>query len=93
MWKALHGADAPFMRFGSESKDEFVLKALIEMNERFSWTLFVKALGPHYFFRAWRPEGTERPFLLDNVWEILHLMDYLSERPDVDPERIGITGE
>lgn len=35
----------------------------------------------------------ERPFLLDNVWEILHLVDYLSERPDVDPERIGITGE
>jgi hypothetical protein len=26
------------------------------------------------------------------VWEILHLVDYLITRTDVDPERIGITG-
>jgi len=34
----------------------------------------------------------ERPFLLDNVWDLQHLLDVLSERPDVDERRIGITG-
>ncbi len=34
----------------------------------------------------------ERPFLLDNVWDIGALLDYLGTRPDVDAARIGITG-
>ena len=34
----------------------------------------------------------ERPFLLDNVWDIVILLDYLETRPDVDSARIGITG-
>ena len=33
--------------------------------------------------RAWR-EGPEHPFLLDNVWDIVLLLDYLDARPDVD---------
>ncbi|KAG1661623.1 hypothetical protein FOA52_002853 [Chlamydomonas sp. UWO 241] len=41
--------------------------------------------------RAWR-DGPERPFLLDNVWDLLHLMDYLVTRADVDVDRIGMTG-
>ncbi|GAX80085.1 hypothetical protein CEUSTIGMA_g7523.t1 [Chlamydomonas eustigma] len=41
--------------------------------------------------RAWRG-GEERPFLLDNIWDIMHLVDYLLTRPDVDPSRVGITG-
>ncbi|MEW5311334.1 MAG: hypothetical protein WDW38_003060 [Sanguina aurantia] len=41
--------------------------------------------------RAWRT-GPERPFLLDNVWDIVALLDYLETRPDVDMARIGITG-
>lgn len=41
--------------------------------------------------RAWR-EGPERPFLLDSVWDLLHLLDYLEARPDVDAKRIGMTG-
>lgn len=41
--------------------------------------------------RAWR-EGVERPFLLDTVWDLLHLLDYLCARQDVDPQRIGMTG-
>lgn len=41
--------------------------------------------------RAWR-EGVERPFLLDNLWDLLHVVDYLVTRPEVDPQRIGITG-
>ena len=41
--------------------------------------------------RAWR-EGPEHPFLLDNVWDIVMLLDYLDARPDVDSARIGMTG-
>ncbi len=41
--------------------------------------------------RAWR-EGPEHPFLLDNVWDIVILLDYLESRPDVDTSRIGMTG-
>uniref|UniRef100_A0A061QP76 Alpha beta-hydrolases superfamily protein n=1 Tax=Tetraselmis sp. GSL018 TaxID=582737 RepID=A0A061QP76_9CHLO len=38
--------------------------------------------------RAWRGSG-ERPFLLDNVWDVMHVVDYLSQRADVDADRIG----
>jgi len=41
--------------------------------------------------RAWRGSG-ERPFLLDNVWDVMHVVDYLSQRADVDADRIGLTG-
>lgn len=41
--------------------------------------------------RAWKT-GCERPFLLDNVWDILHLLDYLETRSDVDMSRVGMTG-
>eukprot|EP00887_Chlorella_sp_A99_P002427 scaffold10.g2427.t1 len=40
---------------------------------------------------AWRGSG-ERPFLLDTVWDVLRLLDYLETRPDVDTARIGCTG-
>eukprot|EP00803_Ostreobium_quekettii_P008242 evm.model.scf_2141.1 EVM.evm.TU.scf_2141.1 scf_2141:2802-6893(+) len=40
--------------------------------------------------RAWRT-GIERPFLLDNVWDLIHLLDYLETRPDVDRLKIGMT--
>lgn len=41
---------------------------------------------------AWRGSG-ERPFLLDSVWDLTHLVDLLVARPDVDAARVGITGE
>ncbi|KAI3431599.1 hypothetical protein D9Q98_004649 [Chlorella vulgaris] len=41
--------------------------------------------------RAWRGSG-ELPFLLDNVWDLLRLLDLLQSRPDVEPGRIGMTG-
>ncbi|KAI7840401.1 hypothetical protein COHA_005832 [Chlorella ohadii] len=41
--------------------------------------------------RAWRGSG-ERPFLLDNVWDLQRVLDYLQQRPDVDAARIGVTG-
>lgn len=41
--------------------------------------------------RAWR-QGTERPFLLDNVWDLQRLLDYLATRPDADMARVGMTG-
>ena len=41
--------------------------------------------------RAWRGSG-EHPFLLDNLWDLRILIDYLASRPDVDAARIGCTG-
>ncbi|KAL4519097.1 hypothetical protein Ndes2526A_g00202 [Nannochloris sp. 'desiccata'] len=35
----------------------------------------------------------ERPFLLDVVWDLQRLLDYLASRDDVDPQRFGATGE
>eukprot|EP00249_Psilotum_nudum_P018751 c26946_g1_i4 orf=191-1288(+) len=43
---------------------------------------------------AWRTGQTmSMPFIYDTVWDLIRLMDYLSERKDIDPTRIGITGE
>lgn len=42
--------------------------------------------------RAWQT-GIEHPFLLDVVWDIQKLLDVLESRDDVDPNRIGLTGE
>ena len=36
--------------------------------------------------------GKGHPFLLDTAYDILRLVDYLQSRPDVDSERIGMTG-
>jgi len=36
--------------------------------------------------------GKGRPFLIDTAYDILRLTDYLQTRPDVDPQRIGMTG-
>lgn len=36
--------------------------------------------------------GKGHPFLYDTVWDVLRLLDYLSTRPDVDAERIGVMG-
>jgi dienelactone hydrolase len=41
--------------------------------------------------RAYRT-GQEHPFLYDEVWDVMRLIDYLSTRPDVDPSRIGLIG-
>ena len=41
--------------------------------------------------RAWHGNG-EHPFFYDTVWDLLRLVDYLGTRPDVDAERIGLTG-
>lgn len=41
---------------------------------------------------AWRGTSPERPFLLDNVWDLIHLLDLLQARDDVDCSRIGMTG-
>lgn len=36
--------------------------------------------------------GREHPFLYDTVWDVIRLIDYLSEREDVDATRIGLIG-
>ncbi|WVZ82394.1 hypothetical protein U9M48_029660 [Paspalum notatum var. saurae] len=41
---------------------------------------------------AWR-NGDTMPFIFDTVWDLIKLGDHLSEREDIDPSRIGITGE
>lgn len=33
------------------------------------------------------------PFIYDTVWDLIKLADYLTQREDIDPFRIGITGE
>uniref|UniRef100_A0A061QVD6 Alpha beta-hydrolases superfamily protein n=1 Tax=Tetraselmis sp. GSL018 TaxID=582737 RepID=A0A061QVD6_9CHLO len=38
--------------------------------------------------RAWQGSG-ERPFLLDNVWDVQHVLDYACSRGDVDARRRG----
>jgi dienelactone hydrolase len=36
--------------------------------------------------------GKGRPFLLDTAYDLTRLVEYLQSRPDVDAERIGMTG-
>ncbi|XP_017228590.1 uncharacterized protein LOC108203892 isoform X3 [Daucus carota subsp. sativus] len=41
---------------------------------------------------AWKT-GDTMPFIYDTVWDLIKVADYLTERDDIDPSRIGITGE
>lgn len=36
--------------------------------------------------------GEGHPFLYDTVWDVMRLIDYLEQRPDVDASRIGLVG-
>ncbi|KAK7311792.1 hypothetical protein RJT34_10150 [Clitoria ternatea] len=36
--------------------------------------------------------GETMPFIYDTVWDLIKLANYLTQREDVDPSRIGITG-
>ncbi|KAK7352842.1 hypothetical protein VNO80_18272 [Phaseolus coccineus] len=40
---------------------------------------------------AWKT-GQTMPFIYDTVWDLIKLADYLTQREDIDPSRIGITG-
>lgn len=40
---------------------------------------------------AWKI-GDTMPFIYDTVWDLIKLADYLTQREDIDPSRIGITG-
>lgn len=45
--------------------------------------------------KAWRnesPASQEHPFFLDTAYDLWRLTDYLITRPDVQPDRIGMTG-
>ncbi|OMO91023.1 hypothetical protein COLO4_18679 [Corchorus olitorius] len=41
---------------------------------------------------SWK-NGDTMPFIFDTVWDLIKLADYLTQREDIDPARIGITGE
>ncbi|GLJ29424.1 hypothetical protein SUGI_0580100 [Cryptomeria japonica] len=41
---------------------------------------------------SWKT-GQTMPFIFDTVWDLIKLMDYLSARDDINPSKIGITGE
>ncbi|KAL6556617.1 hypothetical protein OROGR_005905 [Orobanche gracilis] len=41
---------------------------------------------------SWK-KGDIMPFIFDTVWDLIKLADHLTQRKDVDPSRIGITGE
>ncbi|KAG0554606.1 hypothetical protein KC19_12G104500 [Ceratodon purpureus] len=51
--------------------------------------------SPHAYANAlvaaWKT-GQEMPFLFDTVWDLIKLIDYLTGRPDIDPQRIGMMG-
>lgn len=36
--------------------------------------------------------GKGHPWLIDTVYDVTRTIDYVQQRPDVDPERIGMTG-
>ena len=45
--------------------------------------------------RAWRAkpsEPQEHPFYFDTCWDLWRVLDYLVERPDVDPKRVAMLG-
>ncbi|XP_024033364.1 uncharacterized protein LOC18055322 isoform X2 [Citrus clementina] len=41
---------------------------------------------------SWK-NGDTMPFIFDTAWDLIKLADYLTQREDIDPTRIGITGE
>ncbi|KAG8375570.1 hypothetical protein BUALT_Bualt10G0114300 [Buddleja alternifolia] len=41
---------------------------------------------------SWK-KGDTMPFIFDTVWDLIKLADHLTQREDVDPSRVGITGE
>ncbi|KAF3627401.1 putative peroxisomal fatty acid beta-oxidation multifunctional protein AIM1-like isoform X1 [Capsicum annuum] len=41
---------------------------------------------------SWK-NGDSMPFIFDTVWDLIKVADYLTERENVDPSKIGITGE
>ncbi|GFS40297.1 alpha/beta-Hydrolases superfamily protein [Actinidia rufa] len=41
---------------------------------------------------SWK-KGDTMPFLFDTAWDLIKLADHLTQREDIDPMRIGITGE
>ena len=52
-------------------------------------TAYVEAIT-----RAWETKGdlSEHPFYYDTCWDLWKTADYLQQRDDVDPERIGVVG-
>ncbi|CAN7045689.1 unnamed protein product [Brassica rapa subsp. trilocularis] len=40
---------------------------------------------------SWK-NGNTMPFIFDTVWDLIKLAEYLTQREDIDPKRIGITG-
>ncbi len=44
---------------------------------------------------AWKTktgEPQEHPFYFDTVWDLWRLLDYVGQRPDVDPDRVAMVG-
>lgn len=42
---------------------------------------------------SWK-KGDTMPFIFDTVWDLIKLADYLTtQRKDIDPSKLGITGE
>ena len=45
--------------------------------------------------KAWQTkegEPQEHPFYFDTVWDLWRVLDYVAQRPDVDPKRIAMVG-
>jgi dienelactone hydrolase len=43
-------------------------------------------------FKTFDHQPREYPLYYDNVWDVMRLIDYLVQRPDIDAKRIGLMG-
>ena len=84
-----HGDKAMYQRHGiSFAKNGYVAFILdsIQIAETFALHHGVHSQGMYdWYSRGYTPAGVE-------VWNAMRAIDYLQTRPEVDPERIGMTG-
>jgi cephalosporin-C deacetylase-like acetyl esterase len=85
------------------SKDDFLLQSMLwQLASRGYLALAIdgryrgqRAMGSKSLEEAIRETlrtGKGRPWLVDTVYDLIRTVDYLQTRPDVDAERIGMTG-
>lgn len=60
--------------------------------ERGRFSDYVDALVAAYHANERGEKDAEHPFMYDSTWDMMRVIDWLVERQDVDPARIGLTG-
>jgi len=84
---------------GGSRQDGFGLLRTLAQRGFFALAIDARHHGPGvgdrpYFdaIAAAYGSGEGHPFLYDSVWDVLRLLDYLEQRPEVDATRIGLVG-